>query len=378
MLFILRMFAKRMKGIELTGIRKMFDLAGSNAIHLGIGEPDFQPSEIVINAMKSAIEKGFNKYGPTAGLPKLRDAVAERLRKYKSDINQEEIIITASGTEGLLASIFTFIDKGDEVLIPEPGFPLYRSQVLLAGGKPVPYPLYEENKFMPQTADLKITDRTKALIVNTPSNPTGSVFGERDVNAIIDFAKEHNLIIFSDEVYDEIIYEGRHHSFLGRYDNLIYINSFSKTYAMTGWRLGYIAAKKEFVKEITKMHYYSIACPPTPTQYGALAALTGPQDHVKKMVSEFKSRRDITVKMLNEIKGFSCLLPKGTFYAFPSYTHKISSEELAMKILSKNVICTPGTAFGSMGEGHLRFSYANSIENIRKGLEIVKEVVEEL
>lgn len=372
------MFAKRMKGIELTAIRKMFDLAGSNAIHLGIGEPDFQPSEIVINAMKSAVEKGFNKYGPTAGLPKLRDAVAERLKKYKSDINQEEIIITASGTEGLLASIFTFIDKGDEVLIPEPGFPLYRSQVLLAGGKPVPYPLYEENKFMPQTTDLKITDRTKALVVNTPSNPTGSVFGENDVGAIIDFAKEHNLLIFSDEVYDEIIYEGRHHSFLGRYDNLVYINSFSKTYAMTGWRLGYIAAKKEFVKEIMKMHYYSIACPPTPTQYGALAALTESQEHVRRMVSEFKSRRDITVKMLNEIKGFSCLLPKGTFYAFPSYIHKISSEELAMKILGKNVICTPGTAFGSMGERHLRFSYANSIENIRKGLELVKEVVKEL
>ncbi|MDI6707850.1 MAG: pyridoxal phosphate-dependent aminotransferase [Candidatus Thermoplasmatota archaeon] len=370
------MFAKRMKGIEVTGIRKMFELAGEGAINLGLGEPDFQPARHIKEALEKALADGFNKYGPTAGIYQLREAVAERLKKYKSDITHDEIIITAGATEALHAAMLTFIEKGDEVLVPNPGFPLYPTEVSLAGGKPVFYRLKED--FMPNVANFKVSKKTKAIIVNSPSNPTGSVFSKEKVKEIIEFAEDNDLIIFSDEVYDEIIYDCEHFSFLGNYDNVVHINSFSKTYALTGWRLGYLAAKKEFVNEILKMHYYTVACPPTPTQYAALTALKSSQECVKKMVSEFRKRRDTAIKIINDMKGFRCLPPKGAFYLFPSYNLDITSEKLALKILEKNVICVPGIAFGTAGESHLRISYANSIENIEKGLGIVREVVEKL
>jgi aspartate aminotransferase len=371
------MFAKRMKSIEVTGIRKIFELAGKGAINLGLGEPDSQPAQHIKEALAKALREGFNKYCPTAGIIELREAVAERLKKYKSDIAKEEVIITAGATKALHATIFTFIERGDEVLVPDPGFPLYATEIALAGGKPVFYKLSGED-FMPKVENFKVSKKTKAIIVNSPSNPTGSVFSKEKVKEIIEFAEDNDLIIISDEVYDEIIYDTEHFSFIGNYDKLIYINSFSKTYALTGWRLGYLAAKKEFINEILKMHYYTIACPPTPTQYAALAALKGSQECVKEMVSEFKKRRDVAIKTINRIKGFSCSLPKGAFYLFPSYNIDIHSEELALKILEKGVICVPGNAFGSAGENHLRFSYANSIENIEKGLEIVRELIEKL
>lgn len=367
--------AKRMSGIEPTVIRKMFELAKKDSINLGIGETDFQPPENVKEALRKAVERGFNKYGPTAGLPELREALAERLKKYKSDLEAREIIVTGSGTEALHASIFTFIDENDEVLVPNPGFPLYPAEILLAGGKPVPYPLKEANEFLPEIEDFKVTKKTKAIIVNSPSNPTGSVVGSDKIKEIIDFAAEHDLIIFSDEVYDEIIYDQEHSSFLGGSDKVIYLNSFSKTYGITGWRLGYLAAPEEFIKEISKTHYYTIACPPTPMQYAILEALKSSQRYVKKMVAEFKKRRAVTLDLISRIKGFKCVPPKGAFYIFPSYNLDITSEKLALKILKKNVLCIPGSAFGSEGEKHLRISYANSIENIKKGLEIIREVV---
>ncbi|MEW6069870.1 MAG: pyridoxal phosphate-dependent aminotransferase [Candidatus Thermoplasmatota archaeon] len=367
-----------MKSVEVTGIRKIFELAGKEAINLGLGEPDFQPAEHIKEALEKALKDGFNKYGPTAGIYQLREAVAERLRKYKKDIASEEVIITAGATEALHSAIFTFIEKGDEVLVPNPGFPLYPTEILLAGGKPVFYELKEDNNFEPEVDNFKVSKKTKGIIVNSPSNPTGGVFSKEKVKEITEFAEQHNLIIFSDEVYDEIIYDTKHFSFLGSYENVVHINSFSKTYAFTGWRLGYLAAKKEFISEIVKMHYYTVACPPTPTQYAALAALKGSQECVRKMVSEFKRRRNIAIKLINRIKNFHCSLPQGAFYLFPSYNLEIPSEKLALKILERNVICAPGNAFGSAGEKHLRFSYANSIENIEKGLEIVKEVTENL
>ncbi|MDI6917853.1 MAG: pyridoxal phosphate-dependent aminotransferase [Thermoplasmatales archaeon] len=372
------MFAPRMKDIKMSGIRKMFDLAGENAIHLGLGEPDFQPPENAINALKKAVDDGCNKYGATPGMPGLRDAIVEKEKRYRKDLTRDNVVVTAGGTEALMASVFTFIDKGDEVLIPDPGFVLYGPQVRLAGGKPVRYPLFEENGFVPKIEDMRITGKTKAIIVNSPSNPTGSVIDEKTIKAIVDVAEEKNLLIFSDEVYDEIVYEGKHHSFMGKYDDLIYVNSFSKIYAMTGWRIGYVMAKEEYLREIAKMHYYTMACPPTPIQYAALEALKGSQDYVKKMVTEFKRRRDVIVDEINKIKGFRCLKPKGAFYAFPSFTFNISSEELAMRIAASNVIVTPGTAFGQNGEKHLRLSYANSLENIKKGVEIIGKVVEGL
>ncbi|MBA3044451.1 pyridoxal phosphate-dependent aminotransferase [archaeon] len=372
------MFAHRMKGIKMSGIRKMFDLAGADAIHLGLGEPDFQPPENVRNALKKAVDDGYNKYGATPGMPELRDAIVEKEKRYRKDLTRGNVVVTAGGTEALMASVFTFIGEGDEVLIPDPGFVLYGPQVRLAGGVPVSYPLFEENDFVPKTEDLKITKKTKAIVVNSPSNPTGSVIDENTVKAIIDIAEDNNLLIFSDEVCDEIVYEGKHHSFMGKYDNLIYVNSFSKIYAMTGWRIGYVMAKEEYLKEIAKMHYYTMACPPTPIQYAALEALKGPQDYVKKNLEEYRKRRDVIVDEINKIEGFRCLKPKGAFYAFPSFTFNISSEELAMRIAKANVIVTPGTAFGPNGEKHLRLSYANSLENIKKGMEIIGKVVRDI
>jgi aspartate aminotransferase len=354
----------------------MFDLARSNAIHLGIGEPDFQPPVHVREALRKAVEEGFNKYGPSAGLPKLREAIARRLQKYNPEITPDKIIVTAGATQALHTALFTVIEEGDEVLVPDPGFPLYPNEVRLAGGKPIFYPLLEENKYMPKIEELQATKRTKAIIVNSPSNPIGAVFDRRTIEALVEFAKEHKLIIFSDEVYDEILYDIEYTSFLGRYDRVVYINSFSKTYALTGWRIGYLVAEKVLLQEILKMHYYTVACPSTPVQYAALAALEGSQESVREMVAEFKKRRALMIKLLNQIKGFRCLTPGGAFYAFPSYKFKVASEKLAKQILEKNVVCVPGNAFGKRGEYHLRFSYANSLENIKKGLELVKEVIE--
>ncbi len=372
------MFAPRMKNIKMSGIRKMFDLARGDAIHLGLGEPDFQPPENAKNALKKAVDDGYNKYGATPGMHELRDAIVEKEKRYRKDLTRDNVVVTAGGTEALMASIFTFIGEGDEVLIPDPGFVIYEPQVRLAGGKPVRYPLFEENDFVPKIDDLKITKKTKAIIVNSPSNPTGGVMGEEDIKAFVDIAEDNNLLIFSDEVYDEIVYEGKHHSFMGKYDNLIYVNSFSKIYAMTGWRIGYVMAKEEYLKEISKMHYYTMACPPTPIQYAALEAIKGEQDYVKKNLEEYRKRRDITVDGINKIEGFRCRKPKGAFYAFPSFTFNISSEALAMKIAKAKVIVTPGTAFGPNGEKHLRLSYANSIENIKKGVEIIGKVVRDI
>lgn len=372
--------ASRLDKIEMSGIRKMFDLAGKNAIHLGLGEPDFQPPQNVMNALKTAVAEGHNKYESTTGIVDLRTAIAESSSKYKKGLNAENVIVTTGGTEALMCTQLSFFEKGDEVLIPDPGFVLYSPQLKIAGAKPVLYPLHHENDFVPKEDDLKnlITPKTKAIITNSPSNPTGGMFKKEDVKMILDLAMDHNLLIISDEVYDQIVYDGKHYSFLGDYENVIHINSFSKTYSMTGWRIGYIISSTDIIKNLAIMHYHIVACPSTPIQYAALTAIKGPQDYVAKMVKEFKLRRDLIVKELNSIEGFHCAMPKGAFYAFPMFDYKLKSSELAIKLAQNNLICSPGSAFGPRGEGHLRFSYANSQDNIKKGIEIIKKVSETL
>ncbi len=372
------MFASRAARVEVSGIRKMFEGAPPNAINLGLGEPDMQPPARVVEALKSAIDKGMNKYGPTGGIPELRQAVARRLSKYK-DVKAQDVLITTGATEALCLSMQTFIDIGDEVLYPDPGFVLFKPHIKLASGLPVPYSLTEENGYLPNVSELKslVTEKTKAIIVNSPSNPTGSVFSKKLVEEIVDFAREEDLIIISDEVYDEIIYEGEHESFLGKYDKLVYVNSFSKVFAMTGWRLGYLTAQPEVVQTMSKIHYFMVACPPTPTQFAVLAGLEEPTEFVNKMVKEFEARREIIINELNSLSRFKCLKPKGAFYAFPAYNYDINSEEVAMNLLKAGVICSPGKAFGVNGEKHVRFSYANSRENIKIAMERVKGYVEE-
>jgi aspartate aminotransferase len=279
-----------------------------------------------------------------------------------------------------MSTALTFIDKGDEILYPDPGFVLYKPQIQLTGGKPVEYPLDQEHNFVPQIEDLEklVTQNTKAIYVNSPSNPTGAVFDEKDVSAITDFANDHNLVIVSDEVYDRMLYDTEHRSFLGDYENVIFINSFSKIYAMTGWRLGYIISNPEFIKGLLVSHYHIMACSASPIQHAALSTLKGSQDFVTDMVSEFQKRRDLIVEKLNSIDGMSCLVPRGAFYAFPKYEQKIKSEELALEIAKAGTICSPGTAFGPGGEGHLRFSYAAPTDVIEKGIDIVADVMGKL
>jgi aspartate aminotransferase len=374
------MYAPRVKSAIMSEIRVMMTAAPPNAINLGLGEPDFQPPKHVIAALQKAVANGYNKYGSTMGLKELRLGLVDNLKSKKPDIALDNVMITVGASGALMVTMQAFINDGDEVLIPNPGFVLYKPQVDLHGGIPVPYSLREKNNFQPDIEELRelITPRTKAMIVNTPSNPTGGVVGEKEIDAIADLAREHNLVVISDEVYDEIIYNDRHHSFLGKCDNHVYINSFSKTYAMTGWRVGYAVADSEIIKQLEKIQYCNIACPPTPFQYALIEALEGPQDFVAKIVKEFRTRRDFFVRELNSIDGFRCLEPKGSFYVFPSFKFKMTSKDLAMKLLEGGVICAPGSAFGSEGEGHLRFSYANSVENLEKGLEIVRSVVKDL
>ena len=374
------MIPKRIRDIELSGIRKMFEMADENTINLGLGQPDFQPPEDVIEAYKTAMVEGNNGYGSTYGLSSLREEIAQHLTKYRSDITKENVLVTVGATQALKIALETTIHNGVEVLYPEPGFVLYEPQTKISGGKPVPYPVEQEHDFIPQIDELeeRRTDKTKGIILNSPGNPTGGVFPKKDVKKIIEWAEENKLLIFSDEVYEMMIYEGEYESFLGDYENVIAINSFSKTFAMTGWRIGYLATKKDWVEQIGKIHYYNVACPPTPTQHAVLYALKNRLDFVEEMNSRFKDRRDKIVERLNNIPGIDCLKPRGAFYVFPSFDYDISSKELAMKMLDKGLLATPGSAFGPTGEGHLRFSYANSTENINKGMDILEEVVKDI
>jgi len=247
----------------------MFEMAGPDSINLGLGELDFQPSEIAMNALADAVKGGYNRYGPTKGIPELRKILADRLTRYRPDVETDNIVITAGGTQGLLVTAMTLFDHGDEVLTPDPGFVIYQPHVIMCGATPLRYSLRFENDFQPNPDEILelITPRTKAIIVNSPNNPTGGVMDEKNIKAIRDIAKDNEMAIISDEVYDEIIFEGQHQSMLNPdYDNVVYINSFSKTFAVTGWRLGYLASSKYMVNQLAKIQYYNIACPPTPLQ----------------------------------------------------------------------------------------------------------------
>jgi aspartate aminotransferase len=370
----------RLEGIQMSGIRKMFELTTENSINLGLGEPDFQPAEHIKQALTDAVKNGHNKYGPTGGIAPLREALAERARRYRDDITLDDVVVTSGSTQALNITAQYLFNPGDEVLLPDPGFVLNVPQVKIAGAKPVMYPLKQEHDFIPQIEDLEelVTPSTSAIYTNSPSNPTGGVIPKKDIRSITKFAQDHNLWIVSDEVYEQMVYGEKHQSFLGDYDKVIHINSLSKTYALTGWRFGFLITKAPIVEKLTILNYYTIACPNLPVQHAALAALTSPQTHVEQMIAEFQSRRDLIVDRLNKIDGIDCRLPKGAFYAFPKFDYDISALDFAMECAKHNLICTHGSAFGQAGEGHMRFSYANSIDNISKGMDIFAEVCSKL
>ena len=376
-------FSERANSINPTCVRRMFDMADDDAVQLGLGEPDFQPPEIAIEAFSKAMKDGKNKYTTTAGLPALRQKIAEMWHHRIPELNASNVCITMSGTNGLLDIFLALVGPGDNVLIPEPYFPLYPSDVVICGGEPNLYPCTFENGFVPTIEDLesRVDENTVAVLYNFPSNPTGGNVTASQRDELVAFASEHDLWLITDEVYDRIVYDGQHVSFLGAgYDRVIMVQSFSKTFAMTGWRIGYILSPaQEAMAQLTKMQYYVTACSNDAMQHAVLEALEEAPDYPRKMCAEFKTRRDLICERLNAMPGVSCHVPTGAFYVFPKVdVPGMNSEEIAMALLEGGVLCSPGTAFGAAGEGHLRFASPNGREDIDRGMDRVEAVLARL
>ena len=351
----------------------MFEVTNPDAINLGIGEPDFNVPENIKNAMIESINENDTHYTPNKGYIELREEI---VKKFKNDngikTNAENIIVTVGASEALYLCAQAFIEKGDEVILPNPSFLSYGACVELADGQIIPVECTMENEFKLKSEDVeeKITKNTKAIILNSPSNPTGAVMEKEDIKAIADLSMDHDFLIISDEIYEKIIYDKTHYSPAKWSENVVTLNGFSKTYAMTGLRIGYLTANENLCEELLKIHQYNIACATTTSQKGALEALRGPQNEVNKMVAEFKRRRDLIVNRLNEM-GYDTVNAEGAFYVFP----KIEDENFVQKAAKAGVITVPGAAFGSNGKGHVRMSYANSYENIEKAMDILEEKI---
>ena len=379
----MRTFSDRALEIQPTGVRKMFDLAGDDAISFGLGEPDFQPPKVAIDAFHKAMVDGHNKYTTTAGLPALREKIARSWDSYQSGMNQDNVCITMSGTNALLNLFLTLVNPGENVLLPEPYFPLYGPDVTICGGEDRYYPCKFENEFIPKVEDLQalVDENTVAILYNFPSNPTGGTLNHAQRDALLEFAKQNDLWIISDEVYDRIVFEGEHVSFMGTgYDKVVLVNSFSKTFAMTGWRIGYIiSANLEAMAQITKMQYYITACSNDAMQYAVLTAMEEAPDYPDIIANEFMERCEIIVERLNNMPGVKCHKPKGAIYVFPKvHVEGMNSEEIALELLKDGVLCSPGSAFGPSGEGHLRFAYTISKEDILRGMDKVEATLNRL
>jgi aspartate/methionine/tyrosine aminotransferase len=359
---------------------RALEAQGKDVVHLEIGEPDFDTPPNIIEAGAEALRSGWTHYGPSAGLPDLRDAIARYLNRSRgTNFAADNVIVTPGGKPIMFFVILALLEAGDEAIYPNPGFPIYESMINFTGATAVPSPIRESNDFALDVDELEslISPRTKLLIINSPGNPTSGVLGRADIERIAEIAVKHELTVLSDEIYSEIIYEGEHASIAtmpGMVDRTIVLDGFSKTYAMTGWRLGYGAMPVEFAAHINKLMVNSVSCTSVAVQRAGIEALEGPQDDVRAMVAAFRGRRDIMVEGLNSIPGLSCLNPKGAFYVFPniSGTGK-SSREFADFLLNEHgVAALAGTSFGKHGEGYLRLSYANSDENLRKALERIR------
>ncbi|WNY27035.1 pyridoxal phosphate-dependent aminotransferase [Methanolapillus ohkumae] len=365
-------FSAGVSNVNISGIRKLFEAAGPNAINLGIGEPDFDTPDNIKKAAIQAITDGFTGYTAGLGIPELRNAICGKLeRENKISVKNNEVMVTSGASEALYISMAALVSPGDEVLIPNPGFLAYNSIVRLLHGKDIGVNLKEDLTLDVSDVLEKITPKTKALVLNSPGNPTGAVSSKADIKALAEIADDKNITLISDEVYEYFIYDGEHVSPAQFSDNVITINAFSKSYAMTGWRIGYLAAKENYVGQILKVHQYLQACANSIAQKAAVEALTGPQESVVRMKTEFKSRRDVLVKGLNDI-GLPCVMPKGAFYAFPEISE---CDKVAETLLKNDVVVTPGTAFGTRGKDHIRISYAASMEDIKKALTIMEKVL---
>ena len=382
--------AQRMKRLgtetafEVLAKARALEAKGKTIVHLEIGEPDFDTPVNIRNAAKKALDDGFTHYGPASGLPQARAAVAKYVSATRGiEVSPDNVVITPGGKPIMYFAITACVDEGDEVIYPNPGFPIYESVIEFIGAKAVPLALKEEKGFSFDIEDLKklITPKTRMLILNSPQNPTGGVLSENDLRQIADLARKHDLIVLSDEIYSRIVYDGfRHHSIAalpGMQERTIILDGFSKTYAMTGWRLGYGVMPEQLAKLVTQLQINATSCTSSFSQIACIEALQGPQGDVDRMVAEFKHRRDVIVAGLNAIPGIRCHKPLGAFYVFPNITGTgRQSKELAEGLLNDaGVACLSGTAFGKYGEGYLRFSYANSVENIEKALDRIAKVL---
>jgi aspartate aminotransferase len=381
--------AKRMQKIEVESAfdvlvkAKALEATGRSVIHLEIGEPDFDTPQSVIAAAKTALDEGWTHYGPTQGLPELREAIASYVSATRGiTVGPQHVCVVPGGKPIMFFTMIALLEAGDEVIFPDPGFPIYRSMIRFLDAKPVPLPLVESRGFSIDLDYLKscITDRTRMLILNSPQNPTGGLIPESDIREIADLVRDRDLMVLSDEIYSRIYYADEPPfsitSLPGMLEKTILLDGFSKTYAMTGWRLGYGVMPEWLVDAVNKLMVNSNSCSASFTQRAGLAALTGSQEDVDRMVAEFRKRRDVFCAALNDIPGFRCVVPGGAFYAFPNVQGTgIHSRELADFLLDEaGVSCLTGTAFGDHGDGYIRFSYANSLENLLEAARRIKDI----
>ncbi|MEM3697211.1 MAG: pyridoxal phosphate-dependent aminotransferase [Candidatus Bathyarchaeia archaeon] len=373
--------------LSISGIRVIFDKARKmkDVIRLEIGEPDFDTPTHIKEAAKRALDEGFTHYTPFTGIDELREAIAEKVKK-ENRIEADpynEVVVTPGACSAIYCALLSTVNPGDKVLIPDPGWPHYEPCVKMADGIPEHYPLLERNDFRIDLNDLskRIDKHTKAIIINSPHNPTGSVLTQEDLEGIAKIAIENDLIVISDEVYEKIIYDNATHVSIASLPDMrertITVNAFSKTYAMTGWRVGYVIAREEIISQIAKLILYTNTCANSIAQKAALAALNGPQTCVHDFVKEFKRRRDFVVKRLNEITGITCNVPKGAFYCFPNIKkYEKTSFEFALYLLEKAKVSTvPGSSFGDSGEGYIRVSYSVSLEKLKEAMDRISEAL---
>ncbi len=365
-------FASCTGTMEISGIRKGWEGAGPNAINLAMGQSDFDTPAHIKEAAIDAIKKGHTGYTPNCGIPELRSALAEKFKRENGiNCSPHEIMVTSGASEAIFLAISGLVDRGDEVLMGNPSFLSYAELTKLVGGVPVGIPLNENLNISPEAVLERITDRTRAIIVNSPSNPTGAVQTEEEMHALADIADDRDIPLISDEVYEHFIYDGKHIS-PGKYsDNVITINAVSKMYAMAGWRLGYLIAKGCALENLLKAHQYVQACACSVSQWAGLAAITGPQDCIGSMRNEFRARRDMMVQGLQEI-GVDLVTPKGAFYVFPNVG---DGDAMAAKLAKAGVIVVAGSAFGSRGKEHIRISYASSRANLAEALNRMRNIL---
>ena len=363
---------------------------GRDVISFGIGQPDFSPPRHLIELAKKALNDGYSGYGPSLGLPELREAIAEFLNEsYRTDIKPEEVMVTVGAKTAVFMGIISLVEPGDEVLIPDPGYPLYESAIRYAGGKPVFVPLNEKENFRLSYESFaeKINERTKMIILNYPQNPTGSTLEEKDVRDILEEAERRGIVIMSDEIYDRYSYDAPHFptiSYEGWRNLLYYVNGFSKTFAVTGWRVGYLVTNRELIEKLETVANNIYSCPVTFVQKALADALEEGINWFKPIFEEFKARRDIIYEELNKLKGVRCVKPKGAFYTFPDVkgiqemAKARDTVELVERMLYETgVLALPGEAFpGNLSKGHLRFSFALPRERIREGIDRIRRWIE--